>query len=65
MEDIPKNLKNARPRTMTQKEAAKKIGISINSLSNYENGHTDIPVSIAQKLCELYGVSESILFSEK
>ena len=64
MSNIAKNLKNARPRSMSQEDAARLANIGVTSLSNYETGKTDIPLSIAQKLCKIYGVSESVLFED-
>ncbi len=40
---------------VTQQEAARSIGISRRSLSNYERGYSRIPLTIALKLDKLYG----------
>lgn len=42
---------------MTQREAADKIGISIPTLSNYENGKSSPKLYILQKICEAYGIT--------
>ena len=60
--EIKLSLKNAREiRGMTQAEAAKLIGISTDTLGNYERGkgYPDIPV--LRKIEEIYGVKYSQL----
>lgn len=42
---------------LTQKEVAKKIGISLTSYSLYESGKRKVPVPIFIKLAELYDTS--------
>lgn len=42
---------------MTQQEAAKRIGISVDTLKNYEAGKTYPDVPIIVKIEEVYGVS--------
>lgn len=39
---------------MTQKEVAKALGISRNTLSAYENGKSDIPLTVTLRLARLY-----------
>ena len=43
-------------KNLTQKEAAKKLGISRESLSNYELGRTFPDVPLIKKIEQLYGV---------
>ncbi len=55
-------LKGARAnKNLTQAEAAKILGISTETLSNYERGKTYPAVNIVKKIEELYGVSYSEL----
>ncbi len=42
---------------LTQTEAAKKLGISVDTLSNYERGKSFPDVPVIQKMEDLYGVS--------
>ena len=42
---------------LTQKEAAKKLGVNNITLSNWENGLTFPNAQQINKICELYGVS--------
>lgn len=42
---------------MTQIKAAKNLGISQKTLSNWENGITFPDQQAIEKICELYGVS--------
>lgn len=47
----------------TQKEAAKELGVSNVTLSNWENGTAFPDIQQVEKLCELYGVSyDNIIF---
>lgn len=41
---------------LTQKEACERLGISVATMVNWENGKTAPSVDNAQKLCDLYGV---------
>ncbi|WP_281672675.1 helix-turn-helix transcriptional regulator [Pseudoramibacter alactolyticus] len=41
---------------MTQKEAAKKLGISVDTLGNYERGKSFPDVPIIKKIEKLYGI---------
>lgn len=64
MQKIPKDmkvsLKLAREiKGYTQDEAAKKIGISIDTLSNYERGKSYPDIPILRKIEETYGISYS------
>jgi transcriptional regulator with XRE-family HTH domain len=42
---------------LTQKEAAEKLGISNKTLGSWENYVTSPPVSMIEKICDLYGVT--------
>ena len=44
-------------KNLTQKEAAKLIGISEPSLSNYESGKTFPSVPVIKRIEEVYGVT--------
>ena len=51
---------------LTQKEAAKKLGISDDVLSNYERGKTYPNVPMLKKIEEVYQVEyDQLLFLEK
>lgn len=59
---MPMTLKSARVnKGLTQKQAAEKIGITVDTLSNYERGksYPDVPVII--RIEQVYGVSYSDL----
>lgn len=61
---VPKlTLKAARINAgLTQKEAAKKLGVSYQTLSRYENEPTKMPVRVAIEACGLYKVNFDSLF---
>lgn len=66
MPEIPSNmnlsLKNAREiKGMTQAEAAKLIGISTDTLGNYERGKSYPDIPVLRKIEEVYGVKYSQL----
>ena len=42
---------------LSQREAAEKIGIYIDTLRNYENGRTYPDQPTIERMCEVYGVS--------
>lgn len=44
-------------KNLTQKQAAEKLGISKDSLWNYENGRSFPDIRIIKKMEELYGLS--------
>lgn len=46
---------------LTLKEASKALGITLVTLSNYENGKTNPNVEMAQKISQLYGIAQSNL----
>lgn len=61
MPEIPKDmklsLKNAREiHGMTQAEAAQKIGVSTDTLGNYERGKSYPDIPVLRKIEEVYGV---------
>lgn len=60
-------LKTARNRLkLTQEEAAKRIGISKDTLSNYERGNSFPDVPILKKIEEVYQVSyDQLIFLPK
>lgn len=64
---MPMTLKSARVnKGLTQKQAAEKIGVTVDTLSNYERGksYPDVPVII--RIEQVYGVSYSdIIFLPK
>lgn len=64
---MPITLKAARVNSnMTQSEAAKKIGITVDTLSNYERGKSYPDVPIIKKIEEVYGLTYSdIIFLPK
>lgn len=41
---------------LTQDEVSKQLKISNKTLSNWENGNTDIPFSTLYRLCDMYAV---------
>lgn len=50
-------------RNMTQREAAKELGISKGTLASYEQGVTVPTVTMAKKIAKLYGLTvDDIIF---
>lgn len=49
---------------LTQKEAAKQLGISNKTLGNWENGTTSPSAAMIAKICKLYGVGYDNIFFE-
>ena len=48
---------------LKQKDAAKLIGVSAQTLLNWEKGHTSPDLEKALKLCEVYGVEiDNLIF---
>lgn len=47
---------------LTQKQAADKIGISPNTLRNYETGTTSPPLKRIEKICKVYKCRMSNIF---
>lgn len=41
---------------MTQEKASKRLGISRYQLQNYESGRTPLPLMVAWKMKEVYGL---------
>ena len=55
-------LKNAREiHGMTQEEAARKIGVSTDTLGNYERGKSYPDIPVLRKIEDVYGVQYSQL----
>ena len=57
-------LKNAREmKRYTQKEAAKRIGVSVDTLGNYERGKSYPDIPVLRKIEEVYGIPyEQLIF---
>lgn len=50
-------------KNLTQVQAAELLGISADSLWNYENGRSFPNIKIVQKMVELYGISyDNLIF---
>lgn len=47
---------------LTQKEAAKKLGIGNQTLSSYEKNSKNIRLEILEKMCSLYGIPMEYIF---
>lgn len=47
---------------LTQKEAAKRIGISYQTLSEYEKDASKIKLVTIEKMCTLYGIPIDCIF---
>ena len=64
---MPMTLKSARVnRGLTQVQAAKEIGVTVDTLSNYERGKSFPDVPIIQRIEAVYGVPYSeIIFLPK
>jgi len=59
---LGKRLKKARNnKKLTQEEAAKKIGITFQALSNYERDYRDPDTALLAKMAELYDVPTDYL----
>lgn len=57
-DNIKVTLKTARElKKLSQEEAAEQIGISVDTLSNYERGKTFPDVKTLKRIEEVYGVS--------
>lgn len=62
METLGITLKSARVnKNLTQAEAAKKLEISVDTLSNYERGKSFPDVPIIKRMEDLYGIPYSDL----
>ncbi len=55
--DIARRLKNARlDAGLTQREAADKLGITYQAISNYERGINGVDIHTLSRLCAAYGI---------
>lgn len=62
MENMRMTLKTAREiRGLRQKEAADLLGVSVDTLSNYERGRSYPDIPVLRKIEDLYGVPYSRL----
>lgn len=62
MENMRMTLKTAREiRGLRQKEAADLLGVSVDTLSNYERGKSYPDIPVLRKIEDLYGVPYSRL----
>lgn len=62
---IASNIKRARiASNMTQAEAAAKLGITAQAVSNYERGINGIENSLLLRMCEIYNTSMSKILGE-
>ena len=48
-------------RDFTMKEAAEKMEIDIKTLWRYENGISDVPAKIIEKMSFFYGISREVI----
>lgn len=46
---------------LKQEQAAKKLGVTAKTLSNYERGITAIPGHILKKAAKIYGIPEEMI----
>ena len=51
-----------RNKKLTQGEAAKKIGVSVSTIKNWEKGRTQPTQPKIERLCEVYEVSYDAIF---
>ena len=49
-------------KNMSQEELAEKLGVSRQTISNWENDKVTLDVDKAQELCKLYGIDMNALF---
>ncbi len=47
---------------LSQKEAAKQVGVNVGTLSNWENGKTAPDIDKFRKLCAVYGCPADLIF---
>ncbi len=61
------NLASARVNSgLTQREAAKELGVSTKTLVNWENGRSFPTMAKIESICNLYGVSvDNLIFLQK
>ena len=50
---------------MTQAEAAEKLGLTAQAISNFERGINGIENSILVRMCEIYNTSMSVILGEE
>lgn len=50
---------------ISQKEAAKQLGVNVGTLSNWERGQTAPSVEKFRALCSLYGCPSDLIFLRK
>jgi transcriptional regulator with XRE-family HTH domain len=50
---------------LTQLQAAEKLGITYQAISNYERGKTRVDTDTLRKLCDIYGISVLDVFTEQ
>lgn len=50
---------------LSQKEAAKQLGVNVTTLSNWERGKTSPDVDKFKKLCEVYNCPGDLIFLGK
>ena len=50
---------------LSQKDAAKQMGINVGTLSNWERGNTSPSIEQFKALCDLYGCPSNLVFSPK
>lgn len=50
---------------LSQRDAAKAIGINVGTLSNWENGKTSPDVEKFRRMCKVYECPEDIIFLGK
>lgn len=63
---IANNIKRARIESnMTQAEAAEKLGLTAQAISNFERGINGIENSILVRMCEIYNTSMSAILGEE
>lgn len=63
---IASNIRRARlDANMTQAEAAEKLGITAQAISNFERGINSIESSILLRMCEIYNVSPNEITGEE
>ena len=57
-EDVPRRLRMARSgANLSRAEVARHLEVAEHTISNWENGKTQITLSTALRLCELYNVN--------
>ena len=65
MNTLGNNIKRLREqRGWLQAQLAERIGVTPGAISGWENGTRNPEAQLRQKLCEVFGITESELFSE-